>query len=92
MQDCGRDALEWALFAQQYHLPLLEAEAVHHIVQNFVEAERQEGFNELGQGVLRRITHGLAQEMSQPGRPMRPPKGFFPRPPTYPHPLSLSDG
>ncbi|EIE18697.1 hypothetical protein COCSUDRAFT_60006 [Coccomyxa subellipsoidea C-169] len=48
--DCGRDALEWALFAQQYHLPLLEAEAVHHIVQNFVEAERQEGFNELGQG------------------------------------------
>ena len=64
MQDCGKEALQWALFAQQYHLDLLEAEAVHHIVKNFVEVESLEGYDELSQRLLRHISQGLAQEMT----------------------------
>ncbi|KAK9905060.1 hypothetical protein WJX75_008882 [Coccomyxa subellipsoidea] len=62
---CGREALEWALFAQQYHLDLLKAEAARYIMKNYLEVETLKGFEELGQGLLRRVSRGLAQELFQ---------------------------
>ena len=47
LQDCGKEALQWALFAQQYHLDLLEAEAVHHIVKKLLRWSRWRGMMSL---------------------------------------------
>ena len=66
MQGSGKEALQWALIAQQYHPDLLEAEAVHHIVKNFVEVESLGGYDELSQRLLRHISRGLARETWRP--------------------------
>ncbi|BDA49780.1 hypothetical protein COCOBI_14-4000 [Coccomyxa sp. Obi] len=62
---CGKEGLEWALFAQQYHLDLLQEETACYIMNNYLEVETLEMFEELGQGMLRRVSRGLAQELFQ---------------------------
>lgn len=64
-QASGKEGLEWALFAQQYHLDLLQAQAARYIMNNYLEVETLEGFEEVGQGLLRLVSRGLAQELFQ---------------------------
>lgn len=52
--------LGWTLFAHQYHLDQLEDKVVERISQCLREMETLQEFDELSQGLLRKLTRVLA--------------------------------
>ena len=60
MQDSSKGVLEWAMFANQYHLERLQEKIVLCIAGRFRELEALPEFDDLSQGLLRKLTRVLA--------------------------------
>ena len=61
MQACDKEMLEWAMFANQYHLERLQEKVVLCIAGRFRELNALPEFDGLSQGLLRKLTRVLAE-------------------------------